>query len=71
MNQPPIPRHPREFIGSMPDIIVDPDDDLLSTGIVWEAELPDDMAEREKFIEERRMMSYTYRKSRERNQAND
>lgn len=58
----PIRRHPSEFIGSLPDIIVDPDDDLLSTGIAWEAELPDDPVEREKFIEERRMMAYPYRK---------
>lgn len=64
-------RPPTEFIGSLADIAVDPDDDFLSTGIAWEAELPDDPAEREKFIEERRMMAYPYRKQLEASQGTD
>lgn len=56
---------PTAFIGSLPDISVDPDDAFLSTGIAWEAGLPDDPVERDTFIEERRMMAYPYRKQSE------
>ena len=52
----PMPSHPMDFIGALPDIIVDPNDDVLSTGIAWEAELPDDPEERARFIEERAKM---------------
>lgn len=45
-----------DFIGALPGIIVDPSDDVLSTGIAWEAELPKDRDERAKFIAERANM---------------
>lgn len=32
--------HPMELFGSCPDLVVDPNDDLLSTGDAWDAEVP-------------------------------
>ena len=54
----PIRPDPREFIGALPDIIVNPEDDLLSTGRIWNAELPEDSVERANFITARRAMAH-------------
>ena len=34
----PLPADPRALIGTVPDLRVRPDDDLLSTGLHWDAE---------------------------------
>ncbi|HET9784971.1 MAG TPA: hypothetical protein VFP94_08455 [Terriglobales bacterium] len=34
----PLPGDPRALIGSVPDLRVQPGDDLLSTGLHWDAE---------------------------------
>jgi prevent-host-death family protein len=60
----PIRPDPRQFIGAIPGLIVDPEDDLLSTGRVWEAELPDDPEERAQFIADREAMASRPRDNR-------
>ncbi len=40
----PVRPDPRELIGSIPDLIVDDNDPLFSTGLRWEAESPSDVA---------------------------
>lgn len=34
----PIRKSPAELIGSVPDMVIDPNDDLFTTGIKWDAE---------------------------------
>jgi antitoxin (DNA-binding transcriptional repressor) of toxin-antitoxin stability system len=34
----PVRKRPADLIGSLPGLILDPDDDLLSTGERWDAE---------------------------------
>jgi prevent-host-death family protein len=55
-----VPMAPRlaDFIGMRPDMLIEPGDDHLSTGIIWEAELPKDPTERNNFIAARRAMRH-------------
>jgi prevent-host-death family protein len=54
----PLRQDPRDFIGGRPDMMVNPDDDYFSTGLVWEAELPLDWHDRANFIVERKAMRH-------------
>lgn len=56
--------NPRDLMGALPGIIVDAQDDLCSTGLVWEAELPDDPLERANFITARHAMAAPWRRPR-------
>lgn len=47
-----------DLLGLRPDMLVEPEDDHLSTGLVWEAELPADPTERANFIAARKAMRH-------------